>query len=344
MVRIRVLDAKMLILQRQGRVAFYGTSTGEEAAVIASAYALEPTDWIFPALRQQGALLLRGFPMRDYLCHLVGNSGDLLKGRQMPCHPSDSRYRFVSMSSCIGTQIPHAVGAAWAAKIRGDRTVTIAYMGDGASSESDFHVALNFGAVHRVPCVVFCQNNQWAISVPFSKQTASDGVAVKAVAYGMEGVRVDGNDALAVYDATKRAVEKARAGGGPTLIEAVTYRIGAHSSSDDWTRYRPKEEVEAWQRRDPIERLLRFLERKGALPRGQSARAYAEAIEKRFADEIARALAETESLPPPDVATIVDDVYAEVPPHLVEERAALVADLEERRRRGLPDPLHGAHA
>ena len=236
MVRLRTLDERMMTLQRQGRVGFYGACTGQEAATLASAIALEQSDWIFPALREGGAMLLRGFPLVPYLCQIFGNAGDETKGRQMPSHMASRSVNQVSWSSCIGTQLPQAVGAAMAARIKGDRTVIAAYMGDGATSEGDFHVAMNFAGVFKAPVVFICQNNHWAISVPTAKQTASESIAIKAQAYGFSGAKLDGNDAVAVYLAVKEAVDKARTGGGPSLIECETYRIGAHSSSDDPTQ------------------------------------------------------------------------------------------------------------
>src|SRR5262245_9601584 len=220
MLRLRILDQRMLTLQRQGRIGFYGTATGEEAAVIGSAFALRADDWIFPALRQGGAALLRGYPLVEYISQCMGNSMDATKGRQMPSHYCYRPANFVSWSSCIGTQIPHAVGAAWAMKIEKKDSIAVAYMGDGATSEGDFHVAMNFAGVFKIPVVFFCQNNQWSISVNIKQQTASESIAIKAVAYGFEGVRVDGNDVLAVYQATKEAVDNARQGKGPSLIEA----------------------------------------------------------------------------------------------------------------------------
>src|ERR671935_1350369 len=210
MVRLRVLDERMMTLQRQGRVGFYGACTGQEAATLASAIALEPSDWIFPALREGGAMLLRGFPLVPYLSQVFGNSGDETKGRQMPSHMASKSVNQVSWSSCIATQLPQAVGAAMAAHQGGSDTVVAAYMGDGATSSADFHVALNFAGVFRAPVVFVCQNNHWAISVPTSKQTASESIAIKSVAYGFPGVKVDGNDVVAVYSAVKEAVDRAR--------------------------------------------------------------------------------------------------------------------------------------
>src|SRR5437667_8739060 len=243
MLMMRVLDQRMLSLQRQGRIGFYGTATGQEAAVTGSAYALRPTDWVFPALREMGVSLWRGTTIREIVCQLIGNRGDVLIGRQMPCHFSDRKVLTVAWSSVIGTQLPQAMGAAWAARILKHDTVCMGYLGDGASSSSDFHAAANFAGVYRLPVVFFCQNNQWAISVPLAQQTASSSIAIKAVAYGFPGVRVDGNDLFAVIAATREAVERARRGEGPTLVEALTFRMGGHSSSDDPTRYRDAETV-----------------------------------------------------------------------------------------------------
>ena len=234
----RLVDDRMLTLQRQGRISFYGACTGQEAAVIGSGFALQEQDWVFPALREGGIALMRGLSFDDYVAQLFGNGLDPGLGRQMPCHYSSRAANYVSLSSPIGNQIPQAVGAAMASQIQEKSDVVVGYMGDGATSEGDFHVAMNFAGLYELPIVLFCQNNQWAISLPSSKQTASKSIAIKAKSYGFEGVLVDGNDALAVYEVTRKAIEKARSGGGPTFIEALTYRIGAHSTSDDPSRYR----------------------------------------------------------------------------------------------------------
>src|SRR6267378_1427749 len=321
MVRLRTLDERMMTLQRQGRVGFYGACTGQEAATLASAIALEANDWIFPALREGGAMLLRGFPLVPYLCQIFGNAGDETKGRQMPSHMASRSVNQVSWSSCIGTQLPQAVGAAMAARIKGDRTVVAAYLGDGATSEGDFHVAMNFAGVFKPPVVFVCQNNHWAISVPTSKQTASESIAVKAVAYGFPGVKVDGNDAVAVYGAVKEAVDRARGGGGPTLVECETYRIGAHSSSDDPTRYRDEREVELWRKRDPIERLRARLGEGGLWTDHQD-----QELRARLLDEVNAAIAEAEQKPDPPREGLYEDGLA-AQRLLVEARAAgLVPD------------------
>lgn len=314
--RLRLLDARMILLQRQGRVGFYGACTGQEATPIGAALALEPKDWIFPALRESVMMLVRGFPLSTYIAQIFGNAGDVLKGRQMPSHMSGKAVHQVSWSSCIGTQIPQAVGAAWAAKIKREPTVVLGFMGDGATSEPDFHNALNFAGVFHVPCVLICQNNHWAISVPSSRQTASQTIAVKGRAYGIPSLRVDGNDVLAVYGAVSQAVTRARNGQGPTFIEALTYRIGAHSTSDDPSRYRSQEEVDAWIKRDPLLRLRRHLEVRGLVDESKDA-----ALEQKLNAQIAEAIAEVEPLPPPARTSLFDDVYAEMPWHIAEQRA-----------------------
>ena len=217
LVLVRMLDSRMLSLQRQGRIGFYVPSTGEEACQVGSAMALEKRDWVFPAYREPGCAIWRGFPIETLIAQAYGNAMDPQQGRQMPNHFGSREINYVTTSSPVGTQIPHAVGAAWAAKIRKDDVVSLVYFGDGATSEGDFHAGMNFAGVFKTPTIFFCKNNQWAISVPMSRQTASKTIAQKAQAYGFDGARVDGNDLLAVYAVTKAAVDKARRGGGPTL-------------------------------------------------------------------------------------------------------------------------------
>ncbi len=315
MLTVRQLDTRMLNLQRQGRIGFYGTCKGQEAATVGSGAAVGPDDWVFPALREGGVLLLRGFDLDKYTAQLVGCALDPTHGRQMPCHFSSAEHNYVSLSSVIGTQINQAMGVGWAMKIKGDKNVCLGYMGDGATSSTDFHAALTFAAVHKVPTVFVCQNNQFAISVPFSKQTASNGIAIKAHAYGMPGVAVDGNDVLAVYKATQDAVARARAGDGPTLIEAITYRIEGHSSSDDASRYRDDAEVEMWKKRDPIERFRRYLTAAGLVDDS-----VVEEIATKVKNDVDAAIKAAEASPMPSVETIFTDVYAEMPAHLREQR------------------------
>jgi len=317
MVRLRRIDERMLKLQRQGRIGFYGSASGQEGAVIGCAAALRSDDWVFPALREGGIALWRGFPLRHYICQNLGNREDLLKGRQMPCHYADRSAHFVSWSSCIATQLPHAVGAAYGMKIRGDDRIALACFGDGATSEGDFHVAMNFAGVLRVPVVFFCQNNQWAISVPVTRQTACETIALKGEAYGIPGVRVDGNDAIEVWRTMSAAAERARSGGGPTLVEALTYRLGAHSTSDDPSRYRDESVTEEWRtQRDPIARLRGRLVDEGLWDRERD-----DAWEKAVDTEVRTTLEEVEEIPHPSPETLFDDVYAVPPAHLREQRA-----------------------
>lgn len=327
MLRIRTLDERMMTLQRQGRIGFYGACTGQEAACIGSAYALRPSDWIFPALRENGAMLLRGFPLVPYIAQVFGNSGDITKGRQMPSHQAAKSVHQVSWSSVIGTQLSQAVGAAWAAKLKKDDTVVMAYLGDGATSSNDFHVAMNFAGVFKAPVVFVCQNNRWSISIPTSQQTASESIAIKAVAYGLPGVKVDGNDVSTVYAAVAAAVERARGGQGATLVELETYRMGAHSSSDDPSRYRDPAEVEVWKKRDPVDRLRAKLFSIDAWTEKEDA-----ALREELLEEVNAAIKEAESLPPPSVETLFEDVYQNEPWHLAEQRAELMAAMKRHGR------------
>ncbi len=318
MWRLRALDEKAMALQRSGRIGFYVPSSGQEAAEIGAGSALREGDWVFPSYRDHGIAMMRGYPLAALVGQLFGNRSDETRGRQMPNHWCDRSARIVSVSSPVATQLPHAVGAAYAVKLRRERAAVLVGFGDGGTSTGAFHAAMNFAGVFRVPLVFFCCNNQYAISVPFSKQTASGSVAVKADAYGFEGVRVDGNDPLAVLFVTRRALERARAGGGPTLVEAVTYRMGPHSTADDPTRYRTEEEVAAWAKRDPILRFARHLAARGILDEAGAGRAEEEARE-----EVNRVVRECEGAPPVPPESLVEDVYAEIPWHLKEQRNLL---------------------
>jgi pyruvate dehydrogenase E1 component alpha subunit len=307
MVLNRQLDERMITLQRQGRIGFYIGSIGEEATIIGSAAGMLERDWIFPCYREHGAALLRGMPLVTFMCDLLGNAGDAMKGRQMPCHEAWAPGRFTSISSPIATQVPQAVGAAWAARIRREDMVAITYFGEGATSANDFHTGVNFAAVAKVPVVFVCRNNGWAISVPREKQTASETIAQKAIAYGIRGERVDGNDLLAVWNATRRARERAAKGEGPTLLECVTYRVEGHSTSDDPRAYRPPELVEPWRKKDPILRLRKFLAGQGFLDEAADAR-----LQESVRDELLRALKEAEAFAAkPPIESLFEDVYAE---------------------------------
>lgn len=323
MMLTRQVDDRFLRLQRQGRIGFFIISLGEEAAYLGSAFAMEEQDWIVPQYREPGVFFLRGVSVRDFACHLFGNAGDHLHGRQLPSHYSFRQGKILSISSPVGSQIPHGVGLAWAAKIRKDKCATLIFFGDGATSQGDFHVGMNFAGVFKVPAIFFCRNNQWAISVPLKQQTASESLAVKAKAYGIEGVRVDGNDILAVIHVTREAVKKARAGGGPTMIEAVTYRMSAHTTSDDPRIYRDEAVVSGWKEKDPLIRFQRYLERKKLWNSS-----FEEEIKTRITAEITQAIEEIEKLPPPSVDSMFEDVYTEMMPHIKEQQNEM-RDLQE---------------
>jgi pyruvate dehydrogenase E1 component alpha subunit/2-oxoisovalerate dehydrogenase E1 component alpha subunit len=321
MVRIRVTDARMMALQRQGRIGFYGEAMGQEAAVVGSAAVTRPEDWIVPALREAGVGLYRGMTLDSYIAQIFGNAADPTKGRQMPCHPCDREHHYVVMSSCVSTQIPHAVGIAMAMKIKGHKAVCFGYMGDGGTSEGDFHVSLNFAGVMKAPVVLICQNNQWAISTPGSVQTASQTIALKGLGYGVESIRADGNDVLAVYRAVQYAADKARRGDGPTFLELLTYRVSAHSSSDDPSRYRDESVTAVWRgERDPIQRFETYLTRRGWLEQGERER-LAQTIETAVRETITR----QEAVGAPPLESLIEDVFEEPTWNLREQLADLAA-------------------
>lgn len=334
MLRIRVVDERMLKLQRAGRIGFVGSMLGMEAYMVGSAGALRPSDWLWSGLREGGAALMRGLPLSEYVAQMYCNSNDTAKGRQMCNHFQHRGSHYPSWSSVIGTQIPHGVGAAYAAKLRGLDEVHAIYFGDGATSSNGFHSGMNFAAVWKVPAVFVCVDNGWAISVPSSAQTALDSYAQKAQAYGMSGEEVDGNDVLASHEATRRAVERAREGGGPSLVVLRTYRMTGHSSSDDPSKYRDADEVEAWRRRDPIERFTRFLNRRGLLDA-----AGRERLESELRSEVDAVIHEQEAADPMPLRSLVEDVYAEVPAHL---RRQYNRFLEVAERLGEARPGDGA--
>jgi 2-oxoisovalerate dehydrogenase E1 component alpha subunit len=318
MVFTRLLDERLVALQRQGRIGFHIGSVGEEAAVLGAAFAMRKQDWIFPCYREFGAALMRGLDFQRFMDNMFGNASDTVKGRQMPDHYTCRAAHWISISSPVGTQITQAAGFAWGAKIQKRDLVTLVYFGDGATSSQDFHNAMNFAGVFKIPTVFFCRNNGWAISVPAERQTASSTFAEKGIAYGVPGVRVDGNDPFAVVSVTRQAVERAARGEGSTLIEALTYRMGGHSTSDDPNRYRPQKEVTPWAERDPIERARRFLLRLGY---------WSEQAEQELRSDTDRLFGEAvriaEQTPPPPLDSMFEDVYQKVPWHLAEQRFAL---------------------
>jgi len=315
MVRTRLVDARLLKLQRQGRIGFHVGSEGEEAAIIASTAALRDDDWIFPCYREWGAALYRGFSLQAYIDNMYGNGNDVVKGRQMPDHIVATGVKFGSITAPIGTQITQAVGFAWAAQRKREAIVTASYFGDGATSSNDFHAGMNFAGVYQVPTLFLLRNNGWAISVPTEQQTHSRTFADKGLGYGVTAMRVDGNDALAVYSVTRSAVERALRGEGPTLIELVTYRAGAHSSSDDPSAYRVNLEVDEAARRDPLRRLRAYLERHHAYSAADQV-----ALEERVQAELNVCIERAEAAPAPSIESMFEDVFEELPPHLREQR------------------------
>jgi len=298
----RRLDERMVRLQRQGRIGTFAPTKGQEAAQMGSVFSLRPTDWMVPSFRETASMLSRGWPIEKLLKFFAG----YLEGGQ-----PDEGQNDLPITIPVATQLPHAVGLAYAAQYRGDDVVVMAYFGDGATSEGDFHEALNFAGVWHVPVVFVCQNNQWAISVPLKKQTHSRTIAQKALAYGLPGIQVDGNDVLAVYAVAREAIERARAGDGPTLIECVTYRLGVHTTADDPTKYRSDAEVAMWEQKDPLTRFRAYLEKRNLLEEG---------LEQRVDDEIAEAIRRFEATPPANPLTMFDHVYAELPPDLRAQR------------------------
>jgi 2-oxoisovalerate dehydrogenase E1 component alpha subunit len=327
LLRIRILDERMLRLQRQGRLGFYVTTTGEEATHIGAAAALRTSDWFYSAYREVGAALYRGYDLRTFMCQLFGNAEDPVKGRQMPVHHSVRHLNFVTVASPVATQIPHAVGTAWAAKLQGKDDVAVAFFGDGGTSTPIFHSGCLFAGIYKVPAIIVCRNNGWAISVPRSVQTVTPTFAQKGIAYGLPGILVDGNDVLAMVHVISEAAARGRRGEGATLIEARTYRRGSHSSSDDPSVYRDPAEPREWEHRDPIDRYRKYLLAKNEI---------SAALEKQWAeeinDEIAEAVRYAEAVAPkPPLRTMFEDVYAHVPWHLEEQYQGLA---EHIRRHG----------
>jgi pyruvate dehydrogenase E1 component alpha subunit len=320
LVFVRILDERLVTLQRQGRIGFHIGSLGEEAAIIGSAAAVRPNDWLFPCYREFGAALWRGMPLQAYINNMFGNASDPAKGRQMPDHYTCRAAKFGSISSPIGTQITQAVGFAWAAKIKKEDLATLVYFGEGATSSAEFHNGMNFAGVFKTPTVFFCRNNGWAISVPVERQTASSSFAVKGIAYGIPGVRCDGNDLFAVFKCTRDAVAHVASGKGPILVEAMTYRLSGHSTSDDPKAYRKDGEVEQWKLRDPLERVRKHLALRSAWDDDKQ-----RALEARIETSIKDAIAVAEKIAPPALETMFEDVFAEPPWHLREQREALVA-------------------
>lgn len=314
MIVTRLVDDRMITIQRQGIISFAMSSLGEEACAVGSAAALELKDWMYPQYREAGILFWRGFTIQQYVHQMFGDIYDLGLGRQMPNHFGSRALNVVTVSSPIGTKVPHAAGAAYAMKIQGEKAVTICYFGEGATSEGDFHAGLNFAAVRKAPVIFFCRNNGYAISTPCSKQFASDGIAPKGEGYGMPAFRVDGNDFFAIHEVVRKARGHCLEGKGPVLIEAMTYRRGAHSTSDDPSLYRSEEEVKKWEKKCPIVRLGKYLIAHGL---------WDEQKEKEFTEktgeEITQAIYTAKNSTKPPLKSLFEHVYFEMPQTLKEQ-------------------------
>ncbi len=321
----RRFDERMLVLQRQGRIGTYLPARGHEAAVLGSVYPLRPTDWLVPVWREWAAYVWRGWPLEQLILLYAG----FTEGTRVP-----EGIRDLPVCVPMGTHVPHAVGLACAARYRREDSAVLCFFGDGASSEGVCQEALNFAGVYRAPVVFVCINNQWAISVPRARQTRARTLAHRALAYGFPGLQVDGNDLLAMIVAVREALERARRGDGPTLIEAVTYRLLAHSTADDPTKYRDEHEVEAWEAKEPLRRLRRYLAATGVVDDGVHARLDAEAeAEVRAAIERAEARMSAAGL-----LDMFDHVYGDVPAEVAAQRSELALELgqpaEPGRSRG----------
>ena len=322
MVLVRIFDDRMYRAQRQGKTSFYMKCTGEEAIAVAAAAALSREDMHFPTYRQQGLLVARGYPLVDMMCQIYSNKGDKLHGRQLPIMYSDKEHGFFSISGNLATQFPQAVGWAMGAAIKNDSRIAMGWVGDGATAEGDFHSAMTFAAVYNVPAILAVVNNQWAIS-SFSGIAGAERAtfAQRAVGYGIAGLRVDGNDALAVYAAVRWAAERARSNGGPTLIEFFTYRAEGHSTSDDPSGYRPTNEAKAWPLGDPIERLKACLVAIGEWDEERHAALAAKCDgEVRTAQKEAEKLGILPQQGKDNVESMFEDVYSKMPWHLAEQR------------------------
>ena len=321
MVLARAVDDRLLKLQRQGRIGTFGPSTGQEAAVCGPVLAMTDKDWFVGAFRELGGRLMRGEPIENELLFYNGYE----EGNVLP----DSE-RTLPTSIIVAAQTLHAVGIAYAMKLRGETdSAVVCFMGDGATSEGDFHEALNFASVWQAPVVFICQNNQWAISMPRSKQTRSQTLAQKAIAYGIPGIQVDGNDALAMYQATKEALDRARAGEGPTFIEAVTYRLRMHTTADDPSKYRSEEQVSVWEKRDPLPRFRKYLQAKGIWNDQQQAELESEV--KQQIDDAVKAFEARKDFKPD---APFDHVFGTPHPRIEQQRAAFLDELEREATDG----------
>ena len=315
---VRIFDERMLAAQRQGRICFYLTQTGEESTHVGSVAALRDDDMIMAQYREPGPLYYRGFSIEDHMNQLFSNEKDLGKGRQLPSHYGSKEFNYMTISSPLATQIPQATGYAYAQKLEGQKNCTLCFFGEGAASEGDFHAGLNMAAVYQVPVIFFCRNNRYAISTPTQQQFASDGIAPRGVGYGMKTMRVDGNDILAVMKATEEARKLAVEQNEPVLIEAMTYRLGAHSTSDDPSGYRTREEEQHWKKYDPVLRMKKWL-----IEQGWWSEKEEEQVIEAKQETIKKIMKKAEKTPAPSLDEMFTDVYDTLPWHLQEQAAYL---------------------
>lgn len=315
MVLMRGMDSKALKLQRQGRMGTWPPIRGQEAIQAGVARAMGDDDWLIPAFREHGIMMLRGVPAHLIYAYWAGDE-------RGSCHPEGVRVFPVAVP--VGSQWQHGTGVGLSLKLRGEKAAAVTLGGDGSTSEGDFHEAMNCAGVFKTNSVFVIQNNQWAISIPLHQQTAAETLAQKAHAYGIPGLQVDGNDVFAVYSAAVEALERARGGGGPTLIEAVTYRLGDHTTADDASRYRTDAEVAEWEARDPISRLKKYMENNGM---------WDDAREQALAEEVQAwidlQVANLEEMPPQDPRDIFSHMYADMPPHLKEQMGEVVGEVRK---------------
>ena len=304
----RVLDERMVAAQRQGRISFYMSALGEEATSVGGAAALADQDMIMAQYREQGALMFRGFSLENFMNQLFSNEKDLGKGRQMPIHYGSHELNYMTISSPLATQIPQATGYAYGQKLQGLDAVTICFFGEGAASEGDFHAGLNMAAVHQAPVIFFCRNNGYAISTPADEQYVGNGIASRGIGYGIKTIRIDGNDIFAVMSAVQTARRYALAEGKPVLIEAMSYRLGAHSTSDDPSGYRTKEEEAKWQAYDPVSRMKNWLLKQQWWDEEQE-----QALNEKLREEVLAAVKVAEKVAKPPIEDLVTDVYDQVP-------------------------------
>ncbi|CAN4099620.1 unnamed protein product [Withania somnifera] len=335
MVTLNIMDTYLYETQRQGRISFYMTSFGEEAINIASAAALSPHDFVLPQYREAGVLLWRGFTVQECTNQCFGNKDDKGKGRQMPVHYGSKKHNVITISSPLATQISQAAGVAYSLKLDKRGACAVAFTGEGATSEGDFHAGLNFAAVMEAPVIFICRNNGWAISTPVHEQFRSDGIVAKGLGYGIRSIRVDGNDAIAVYSAIRAARHMSITEERPILVEAMTYRVGHHSTSDDSTKYRPMNEIEYWKTaRSPISIFRKYIQRNGWWSENKESE-----LCRNVKNQVLQAIKTAEGIEKPGLTELFTDVYEQMPPNLhVQERST--RDAIKSHPKDYPNDLH----